>query len=176
MCLARRSRRWRASSQNPRKTNSPGLNGHRALATLQFLPAVSPASNVARPIGTMAATTSFFWAPSKPTPTTGTSCSCSPTAVMADFLVATTLEGRGALHEKASLAQTYARQAEAALSGGPPQGIRRESDRILFRRGFWRRHPRSGAPAGRDAAAALSLLSKQGRTDQGSLSYGLSGA
>ena len=94
----------------------------------------------------------------------------------AGFSSLTTTSGPAARHERKALPKRIRRQAEAAFAGRSPQGVRRQGDRILRRRRLWRRHPRSGAPARRHPAAVVSLLSEQGRSDQGSLSHGLSRA
>src|SRR5437588_224883 len=62
------------------------------------------------------------------------------------------------------------------VPGGSPQGVCGEGHRVLLGRGIRRRYPCPGPAARCNAAVALSLLSEQGRSDQGSLPHGLSRA
>ena len=162
------------NSRNPRRTSSSASTGRRALATRRCLPTAWPISSAARQIDIMAATTSSSWAPSRPMPTTGRSRCCLRAAAMGGFSPATAVQRRS--HEQETAAQARSREAEAVISRRSPQGVRRQGDRIFRGRRIWRRYARSGAPAGRHAAAAVPLFSQQGRSDQGSLSHGLSGA
>src|SRR5665213_1327245 len=164
MCLAHRSKPSQIDSRPRRRINSPGSNGRRALATRLFLRTVLRIFSVAPPTGIMAATTSFSSAPSRPMDTTVRNPCCFIAADMA-----------GLPHDQEGPAQAGSCEAETAVAGRSPQGVCCQGDRILRRGGSWRRDPRSGAPSRRDPTAIVSLLSEQGRPDQGSLPQGLFG-
>src|ERR1700730_6415522 len=175
MCLVHRSKHLRPNSQNLRKTSSPGSNGLRVLATRRFLQTVSPTFNAALPIDIMAATTSFSWGRSRPMRTSGKRPCCLLAAVTEPFSPTTFLGPKGP-NDKESIPHARACQAEAAIAGRSPQGGRCQGDRILLRGRIGGRDSRSGAAARRHSAAAVSLLSEQGRPDQGGLSDCLSRA
>src|SRR5579863_99148 len=108
-------------------------------------------------------------------PITGRSRFCLYAAATGGF-VASMMFRWPRSHEQDGFAQARARQTETAVAGRPAQGIRRESDRVFLGGRIWRRHARTGAPVRGDPAAVVSLFSEQGRSDQGSLSHGLSRA
>src|SRR3984893_17566535 len=175
MCLVHRNKRLRPNSQNLRKTSSPGSNGLQVLARPRFLQTASRTFNAARPIDIMAATTSFSWGRSRPMRTSGKRPCCLLAAVTEPFSPTTFLGPKGP-NDKESIPHARSCQAEAAIAGRPPQGVRCQGDRILLGRRIWGRDPRSGAAARRHPAATVSLLSEQGRADQGGLSDRLSRA